>query len=381
MAKPDKAGLAQPIDKTRFVNTEAVVYRRSPLGFFGTTLAIFLLAFGSFILIAELTGRPSMFEIFDAGALAEMSETHQQALSQRLSFQFDGRLYVLEQVAWIGFVLSMIFTAAIALAENGRQVWKSFEAQLIASLPTSGHADARSLTDGTPGSWRKHYRVFFFVGALSGLIFNIFMMFANNANLWQYVQSIGLWFLIFSPLLYGLGLRAGVDVARESGEIKRLIHQHLEIDLFHLDRLQVYGHIGLRGALSWLIMAAVIMLFVVDPSQAWSAVITVILSGAGGVFVLVSAIQPVHQKIRLAKEAELDRVHAEMALCRDRALGGDATASSALAGLTDYEQWIEKRSEWPLSPSVTQRFALYVLIPVIPIVGSYVFERMVDQIL
>jgi hypothetical protein len=381
MAKPEQTGLSAPIDQTRFVNTEAVLYRHSPLGFFGTTSAIFLITFGAFLLIAVLTDRPAPFEVYDAESYLALSETARQALDQRLSVQLGDTRYVLHQVAWIGFVLSLILTAAIALSENGRRVWLRFEPLLIASLPSSGHADARAITRGSPVSWKKSYQIFFFAGFAGGIIFNIFMMFVNDANLWQYVRSIGLWFLIFSPFLYGMGLRAGTDVARESGEIKRLIHQHLKVDLFHLDRLQVYGHIGLRGALSWLIMASIVLLFIADRSQVWNAVITVLMSVAGGVFVLVSAIQPVHRKIRDAKQVELERIHEEMALCRDRALAGDASASGALAGLTDYEQWIEKRSEWPVSPSVTQRFALYILIPVIPIIGSYVFERVADQIL
>ena len=51
---------------------------------------------------------------------------------------------------------------------------------------------------------------------------------------------------------------------------------------------------------------------------------------------------------------------------------------TALAGLTDYERWIEQRSEWPLSLSTGLRFAFYILIPLLPIIGSYAFERVAD---
>ena len=101
----------------------------------------------------------------------------------------------------------------------------------------------------------------------------------------------------------------------------------------------------------------------------------------GAIMVFTSAVRPVHDKIREAKAAELDRIHEAMAEQRERALAGDPEAAGALAGLTDYEQWIEKRPEWPLSPSVTTRLALYVLIPILPIIGSYVFELVADFVI
>ena len=56
-----------------------------------------------------------------------------------------------------------------------------------------------------------------------------------------------------------------------------------------------------------------------------------------------------------------------------------AAASSALAGLTDYEIWVAQRPEWPLSTGLATRFSLYILLPILPIVGSYLFEKLADQ--
>ena len=39
----------------------------------------------------------------------------------------------------------------------------------------------------------------------------------------------------------------------------------------------------------------------------------------------------------------------------------------------------EGEGEATVSAGVTTRFSLYVLIPVIPIIGSYVFEKLADQ--
>ena len=364
----------QVMDRERFVPAELGVYRLSPFGFVGTTLLIFLVAFGSFVAIAEITGRPSVFETIPL--TEDLSHT-----GGRPGFAWQGQYYLMESEAWVGFVLSLILTAALALSENGRWVWKSLEQDLVAALPAEGEADARAFIQGAPRSWRHRYRTMFAIGIVGGLAFNILMMFANGIPAHLYLNSIGLWFTLFTPFLFALGIRAGVDVSRESGELRRLIHTYLDVDLFHLDRQTVFGNLGQRGALSWALMAAIVLLFVADRTQIAVALPTLALSIFGGIFIFGSAVNPVHRRIRDAKQAELVRIHEEMAKCRERALSGDADAASALAGLTDYEQWIEQRPEWPLSPTVTQRFALYILIPIIPIVASYVFEKTADLVL
>jgi hypothetical protein len=335
---------------------ESRLYSYSPFGFYGTTVALFIFIFGCFVLIALNAGR-----------------------SDLLAFATNSSGF--NDTGWSGFVLSLVLTVAIALAENRRRMWGRHSDALLKALPIGAHKDARALIAGTPKSWVTAYRSFFAIGFVFGLLFNALIMQANEVSLAQYLQSIGLWFMIFSPPLYGLGARAAVDVYRSSRQTKALIRTHLQIDLFHLEKYHIFGRIGLLGAWSWLIMAAVLLLFIADPGQVWVAMLSLVLSAIGGITILVGAVRPVHDKIREAKDAELARIHAEMSKARALALDGDAAAASALAGLTDYETWIEKRPEWPLSTSVTTRMSLYFLIPLIPIIASYVFEKFADTLL
>lgn len=342
---------------------EVHFYRASPLGLVPTTLCVLLATYGLYILISELTFGPRLFETGPNGEI------------------------LLTQVAWIAFVLTLILTASTAFTETGRRLWAQEAGPLALALGPPGAADALALDRGIPVSWRRLYMIMFFVGAVAGLAFNLFMMLANDFPALGYLNSIGLWFLIVSPVLYGVGFRAGVDVARESSTLRRITREHLTVDLFHLDRLQVFGRIGLRSARTWMIMAAILLLFLINPNDpdlfaAEQLAVTIPVVGIsilGGLFLLTSALHPVHTKIRAAKQAELDRIHAEMAKVREQALAGDAEAASALAGLTDYEIWVTNRPEWPVSAGVTTRFSFYVLIPVIPIIGSYLFEKLADQ--
>lgn len=343
---------------------EAQIYRLSPLGLVPTSMAVFVLIFGSYLAIAHFTGRPGLFE---TGPDGERLLTH---------------------VTWIALLLSLIFTAGTAFTATGQRRWDVETPALLAATGSGAEATIRGLAGGIPAQWRASYIATFLAGAGAGLVFNVFMMVQGGYPLPVYLTSVGLWFLITSPFLYAIGFRAGLDVARRSGALKGLVRDHLKVDLFRLDRLHVFGRIGLRAARAWMVMAAILLLFLVnpnrpdqllDPSQLWVTVPTVLASVLGGAFLLTSALHPVHRKIRAAKQAELERIHAEMERARDRALSGDAAAASALAGCTDYEVWVNALPEWPVSPGLTTRFSLYVLIPVIPIVGSYVFEKLADQ--
>tara|TARA_R110002096_G_scaffold80319_2_gene188285 strand:+ start:482 stop:1570 length:1089 start_codon:yes stop_codon:yes gene_type:complete len=340
----------------RFMPAESVIYRWSPLGLWGTTLAIFLISFGSFALIAEFTGRPNLGYFNAAGHWRPNA------------------------ISWIGFVLSMILTTGIGLTEIGRRRWQAERDNLLAALNPAGHAAANGLCDGgVRNAWRKRYWILTGFGLAGGLVFNFFMTAAEQVTLVEYFQSIGLWFILFSPWLYAVGLRAGLGLARDGRELRELVDAHISVDLYHLERLDVFGRLGLGGAASWLVMAGVLLLFVADPRQAWIALPAIALAVLGGVLALAGAVRPIQRKIHAAKTLELAQVHRLMAEARERAFAGDDGAASALAGLTDYEVWVERRPEWPISTSIGLRFGLYVLIPILPILGSYLFEKIADN--
>ncbi|OLF75467.1 hypothetical protein AWH62_06530 [Maricaulis sp. W15] len=352
MTEPD----LKPDDEARFDTAEYVLYQRSPFGMIGTSALIFVLVYGFYVLIAQLTQRPAFLAFDDAGN------------------------WITHPVSWVAFVLSLIQTAAIAFAGSAKGRWETETDDLVLAVNPAGRQAALNLSKGTPVSWRAGYHRLFWAGFVFGIIFNVVMILIEGISPLEYANSVGLWFLIVSPILFGTGFRAGMDVSRRSREIKQLIADHLLVDLFHLDRLNTIGKIGLRAARSWMIMAAILLLFMLNPEQLWITVPTIVATAAGGVFILTSALNPVHRKIVAAKQAELARIHDEMAQVRDRALAGEDAASSALAGLTDYEIWVTNRPEWPLSTGLATRFSLYILLPIIPIVGSYLFEKLADQL-
>ena len=350
--------------KERFTLLEARFFELSPLGFWPTLLAVFLFAFGSALAIAHFTQQPPILdEIGTSG------------------------VYRLEPVLWVCFVLSLILTAALGLAESGRRMWVRETRQLAAALKPEGEAAAKALVDGAPANWRGRYTGFLIGGVLAGFGVNIAIMLAMGAPVGAYFSSIGLWFFLFSSPLYALGLRAGVDLARESGELRSVIRDHLHVDLLNLERLQVFGRIGLRGALSWMIMAAIMLLFVLDPSaeagseiNAIATLIALPLAGVGGTVIFISAVSPVRKAVQSAKTAEIEAIRVRISEERGRILDPQAETRGKLAELLAYQDWVEKRPEWPISAPVTTRFALYVLIPAIPWFGAALADRIISSV-
>jgi hypothetical protein len=356
-ATPDEA-------QGRFTLLEARFFQLSPFGLWPTLVLVFAGSFGSALLIAHLTQQPPILdEIGDSG-----------------TYQF-------QPVLWVCLVLSLILTAALGLAETGRRMWAREGESLVLALKPEGAAAARALGDGAPVRWRGRYTGFLVGGMIAGIGVNGVIMWAMGAEPVRYLSSIGLWFFLASSPLYAMGLRAGVDLSRESGELRALTRDHLDVDLLHLERLQVFGRIGLRGALSWMIMAAIMLLFVLDPSagatsevNAVATLIALPLAGLGGTVIFASAVNPVRKAVQEAKRAEIATIRVRISEERTRLLADDTTGSGKLAELLAYQDWIDKRPEWPISAPVTTRFGLYVLIPAIPWFGAALADRLISSV-
>jgi hypothetical protein len=219
----------------------------------------------------------------------------------------------------------------------------------------------------------------FAIGAVGGLAFNLWLMRSADMSLAQFSQSTGLWFLIVQPLLFGLGVRAAVQLNDDDRDIARLVRTHLAVDLAQLNALEIYGRLALRGALSWLVMAAIILLFFVFAAPVAVSIASLVLALIAGGYAFASTIGPVVQVASAARDAKLDEVRAQIAAAGEIVLSG-APPDQPLSELTAYESWLEKRPVWPISAPVSRRLALYGLIPVLAWFGAAAAELLLDRI-
>jgi hypothetical protein len=332
---------------------EARLHRISPLPPIATGLVIAALLSGAYALLALQVGQ-DFLDVTEAGVQINPG-------------------------SWAAFVISLIFAAALTMPERARAEWEAALPKLEATLDEEGRALARAIAVGPSRSRWRRAAVAFAIGAGGGVGFNLWLMRSADLSIAEFAQSTGLWFLIIQPLLFGLGVRAAVQLSDDDKDIARLVRAHLTVDLAQLNALEIYGRLALRGALSWLVMAAIILLFFVFAAPVAVSIGALVLALIAGGYAFASTIGPVVQRASAARDAKLAEVRAQIAAAGDKLLS-DADPVQPLGELTAYESWLEKRPVWPISAPVSRRLALYGLIPVLAWFGAAAAELLLDRI-
>ncbi|MCP4005771.1 MAG: hypothetical protein GY725_16395 [bacterium] len=148
------------------------------------------------------------------------------------------------------------------------------------------------------------------------------------------------------------------------------------LDLFDLQALSPFSRHGLRSALVWLVLASTITLNAVDVAWFATTGVFALLLGASA---LMLPVRGIHERLREAKRAELERVDAAIRG------NGDALSESAirerasdvsLSDLLAYRDFIISVREWPFDAPAIRRFGLYLAIPLTSWLGGALVERL-----
>ena len=285
--------------------------------------------------------------------------------------------------AWAALVMSLIFGAATTMPALSQRQWVKALPDLTAVLDAQGARQAEAMAVGPPVTRLRAGALAFAAGALGGVALNVWLMGADAFEPGAYLRSIRPWFDIVNPLLFGLGARAVQLLRDDDQEMKALTAGHLQVDLAHLERHFVFGRLALRGALAWLVMTAIILLFFVDAAPVAISVGAVGLAFLAAAYVFASTIGPAVRETAKVRDAALGEVRTRLhaaggALMRGQGAGeADGPSISELAA---YEAWLEKRPIWPISAPITRRLALYGLIPVLAWFGAAAAEMLLNRL-
>jgi hypothetical protein len=278
--------------------------------------------------------------------------------------------------AQIALIMSLLVATALDLPERARRIWAHEADALKATLGADGAGTVDGLAVGQPARITGSIWIWFAAGALGGLIFNALIIAGSGDPLAAYLASPTLWALIVAPVLFGLGGRAIRMMSEDDRAISRLVESHLIVDFADLDRLHVYGRVGLRSALIWMVMAALVLAFLAVQASAVASAISFALSVAAALWAMLSVTRPVAAKVEAEKSAALLQARREiMSASRD-----SSAETGRIADLVAYEAWLEKRPAWPVSAPVTRRLALYGLIPVLAWFGAAAAELVVEAL-
>jgi hypothetical protein len=181
-----------------------------------------------------------------------------------------------------------------------------------------------------------------------------------------------------------MGWNLGVFVYATLAYARRfsdLAGQLATIDLFDLQKLAPFTRQGLRSALLWLVLLSVASLNAVD--FIWFS-LTAAIAFASGTAVLLLPVRGIHLRLRHAKQAELERVHAAIRGDPGPLAGSLISGHGASLGLSDllaYRKFLESVREWPFDAPTMLRFALYLAIPLGSWLGGAFVERLLGAAL
>jgi len=155
-----------------------------------------------------------------------------------------------------------------------------------------------------------------------------------------------------------------------------------DVDLLSLDSLYSLGRAGLRGSLLSLFGISIGGLLFLDTALGLWGTIPTFLAGLGlGLLVLLRPAREVRNLIRIVKRDELVRLEPLLKQARDGAITGEGSTQGQLTDLMSYQARIKSTKEWPFDLPTLVRFGLYLLIPVVSMVGGALVERVVDFVL
>ncbi|MCR9128950.1 MAG: hypothetical protein NXI12_05470 [Alphaproteobacteria bacterium] len=278
--------------------------------------------------------------------------------------------------AQIALIMSLLLATALDLPERARRIWLHEADALRATLEPAGSSIVDGLGVGQPAHSAAANWLWFAGGAVVGMGFNALMVSGSGEDVLAYIASPGLWPLVVAPLLFGLGGRAIRLMTEDDRTISSMVADHLIVDFADLERLHVYGRVGLRSGLIWLIMAGLVLAFLAVQASVSASAISFCLAIAAALWSMLTLTRPVAAKVEAAKGAALLEVRRDIV----RVHNDGGAPQGRLADLVSYESWLERRPIWPVSAPVTRRFALYGLIPVLAWFGAAAAELVLDAL-
>ncbi len=332
----------------------------SSLRVIGTGFALAVLIFTSFLIVTAI----EQVSVFEAGPRS---------------------IAGLSLDAWAAFVISLFAWAFLSANElAGRRnredvhtlapklAGLSGEELLRALEPTDAHRRAGWIAVG--------------VGAVVGAVIVLAQRTAvmPERGWFEGFTLVAWWALIATMILASLVLRWAVMARGETTQVPDSLLDQAKLDLLSPGEVQLVGHIALRGALVWLLHAAILcLMFVGQPLNA-VLVATFLAIVAIAVFVFLTPLRWVHRLISRTKQKELAKIREDIRRARrESAQTGEigARAGSRLAGLLAYEARIDNVSEWAIDVGTVARFVGLLSLPIISWTGGAFAERIIDWLI
>jgi hypothetical protein len=205
-------------------------------------------------------------------------------------------------------------------------------------------------------------------------------------SVWRHSSGIGRTWLLFVNVLVGwLMARAVLEELRVALAFSRAGRSVTAVDLFDLSGLDPFARRGVESVLVWSVGASLLSL--IFAGEGWASDTLPFLVAAVLVTAAISLALPlvgVHGRIRAAKRAELERIHARARRDREALLAGGAGAAEAAArlpALLALRAQVADVREWPVDLPTLLRLASYLAIGLASWVGAALVDVAIEAAL
>lgn len=169
---------------------------------------------------------------------------------------------------------------------------------------------------------------------------------------------------------------AGVESARMTASARLLDG----FDLLIPSQLEPYTRQALVVLLTAVGLGSLVALLLFERGYAATVVLIWGVTLSISAVTLWMSLRGIRERIREAKQVELDRCRGQLAAARV-ALSNGQSATPPLSELVAWESRIAAVREWPFDSSALTRVALYGLIPLVSWSGGALVERLLDALL
>jgi hypothetical protein len=287
-----------------------------------------------------------------------------------LSFRFNGIL-----------TLVIAFTAAVLVAER-RAIARDL-AELRAVVEASDSEWAAWQRRPSEPRGRRLAAVSGLGGALGVAISVTGMVVASEPRAGDPWIGHTIWDLVLNAALFAL---LAVLAQRSVGRARVLseMGRRVRVRLIDPSDLSPFARAGLRGAIYWFLGSSIASLLAIDADVPWLVAIVIAVTVGLGIWSLRLPSRGVHESLRHAKRAELERVRSEIERTRDALLrpdDADCERTARLPALLAYEARVSSVREWPFDSVTLARFLVVLLVPLGSWLGGALVERLVDFVL
>jgi hypothetical protein len=329
---------------------EQRLYLRSPLGTLGTTAVIFILMFGSFLLIAMIEHTATLVRTANGFALSA------------------GALPAL--------VLSLLCCAALGMQRYAR-TREAMDAPAYAKILTGGMASALRVVALMPRDAKLTRSTA--IGVVLGLIISAIVWKSETGEGHAMPPGQLVWFTCVTTFMTVLFVRGVSQTRGGSRAYSSMLNAELKIDLLRIDTLSVLGQSAARTALIWFVISAVACLFFVGGDLNWLTIALIASCAVMGLGMFISIMLRVHRQIVAAKDAELEHIRCQIEAMR-AVIHDEDHAASRMQGMLALEKRITDAPEWPFDQNTLVRLGASALILTVPWFGQAAAGYMIEHL-